>query len=72
MTPKGDLVTASPLLYLTHPECLVIAFDLREPDGPAELRRLRAALRNHADVETLDEDHLVLVVRPGWVLERTQ
>jgi hypothetical protein len=66
---KDPTVTAPPLrLYsVGHPEYLVVMFDLREPGGPAELHRQRAAWAEYTDIEALDEDHFVLIVRPGWV-----
>jgi hypothetical protein len=56
-------------LYLNHPECLVVLFDLREPGGPAELHRQRAAWAEYSVIEALDEDHLALIIRPGWASE---
>ena len=54
-------------LYPTsHPECLILVFDLCHPDGPTELHRHRAALAEHADIEALSEDVFALVIRPGW------
>ena len=66
MTPKGDLVTAPEPLYASHPECLIVLFDRRHPNGPAELRRHRAALAEHAAIEALSEDVFALIIRPGW------
>ncbi len=56
-------------LYAAHSECLIIIFDLRLPDGHAQLHRQRVALAGHTDVEDLDEDHRVLIIRPGWISE---
>jgi len=56
-------------LYPSHPECLVVFFDLSHPDGPAELHRQRAAWAEYTDIEALDEDHFVLIIRPGWAAE---
>jgi hypothetical protein len=56
-------------LYLNHPECLVVIYDLREPSGPAELYRQRAAWAEYADTEALDEYHFALIIRPGWASE---
>ena len=58
-----------PLYSLDHPECLIVLFDLREPGGPSELHRQRAAWAEYADIEALDQDHFVLVLRPGWASE---
>ena len=56
-----------PSLYPSHPECLIVLFDLSHPNGPEELHRHRAALAEHADIEALTEDVFALVIRPGWV-----
>jgi hypothetical protein len=54
-------------LYVSHPECLIVIFDLAEPDGPAALERQRDALARYTSIETPDEAHVALIVRPGWV-----
>jgi hypothetical protein len=51
-------------LYLNHPKCLVVVFDLREPGGPSELHKQRAAWAEYADIEALDEHHFALLIRP--------
>jgi hypothetical protein len=56
-------------LYPSHPECLVVIFDLTEPDGAAAFHRQRDALAEHTSVEALDENHAALIVWPGWVSE---
>ena len=56
-------------LYLNHPECLLVLFDLREPSGPLELHRQRAAWAEYSDIEALDEHHFALILRPGWASE---
>jgi hypothetical protein len=56
-------------LYPSHPECLVVIFDLRHPNGSAELHHHRAALAEHADIEALIEDVFALIIRPGWASE---
>ena len=62
-------MTAPPQrLYINHPECLVVVFDLREPGGPSELHKQRAAWAEYADIEALDEHHFVLLIGPGWAL----
>ncbi len=55
--------------YLNDPECMVTVFDLRERGAAATLHRQRARWAEYSDLECLDEDHFVLVVRPGWVSE---
>jgi hypothetical protein len=59
-------------LYLNHPECLVVLFDLREPAGAAELDRHCTAWPNHCHTVVLDQDHRALIVYPGWVTEPTR
>ena len=56
-----------PLYPPSHPECLVIIFDLSEPDGEAALQRHRGALAGYTNVEELAESRVALVVHPGWV-----
>jgi hypothetical protein len=63
-------MTAPPQrLYPSHPECLIVLFDLREPGGPSELHKQRAAWAEYSDIEALDEDHFALIVRQGWASE---
>ena len=45
-----------------------MVFDLREPGGPSELHKQRAAWAEYADIEALDEHHFVLLIGPGWAL----
>jgi len=56
-------------VYLSNSECLVVLFDLRSPNAVEELHRQRAVWQGDSDIEALDGDHFVLVVRPGWVSE---
>jgi hypothetical protein len=69
-TPKGDLVTAPPLMYLNDPESLLVVFDLSIPGGADALDQHRAALRGNCDTEILDEHHRALIIRPGGVSGR--
>jgi hypothetical protein len=62
-------MTAPTTLYLDHPECLVVVFDLREPGGPSELHKQRTAWAEYSDMAALDEHHFALLIRPGWTLE---
>ena len=64
-------MTAPPqrLYRLNHPEYLVVIFDVREPGGPSELHRQRAAWAQYSDIEALDEDHFALIAWPGWASE---
>ena len=63
-------MTAPPQrLYPSDPECLLIAFDLREMGAAAALHKQRAAWAEYSEIEALDKDHFVLIVRPGWASE---
>jgi len=52
-------------LYPSAPESIVVVFDARVPGGAERLHRERASWGAYGDIEALDEDHFVLVVRPG-------
>jgi hypothetical protein len=56
-------------LYLNDAECLIMLFDVRQPEAAESLHRQRAAWAEYSDIEALDEDHFVLIVRPGWASE---
>ncbi len=60
---------APDLLYLNHPEYLLLVFDLRQPGAMAALLRQRARWAEYSDMEALDDVHIALIVRPGWVSE---
>ena len=51
--------------YQTSGGCTLIIFDIRCPEAAERLHRERAAWQEHADIEALDEDHLVLIIKPG-------
>jgi hypothetical protein len=46
---------------------MIILFDLRLPGTVGRLHRERAAWQAQSDLEALDENHFVLLVRPGGV-----
>jgi hypothetical protein len=52
-------------LYPSDPECLIVLFDLREPKAGEELHLGRAVWQEDSDIEALDEDHFILIVRPS-------
>ena len=52
-------------LYPTGDEALITLYDLRNPEAVEQLHRGRAIWQEDSDIEALDEDHFVLVVRPG-------
>jgi len=63
------MTLATDALYLNDPEYLLSVFDLRYPEGLATLHRLRDVHAEYSEIEALDEDHFVLIVRPGWASE---
>jgi hypothetical protein len=52
-------------LYPYDREYQLIVFDLRVLNAPERLHSERAAWRESADIEMLDFDHAILVIRPG-------
>jgi alpha-beta hydrolase superfamily lysophospholipase len=51
--------------YLNDRDYTLVVFDLRALGSAERLHRERAAWRENADIELLDFDHAVLIVRPG-------
>jgi hypothetical protein len=51
--------------YLNKGEIALIIFDLRILGAAEHFHRERAAWQEYADIEMLDFDHAVLIVRPG-------
>jgi hypothetical protein len=62
-------MTAPNPFYTSNSSCIIVLFDLREPSGPSELHKQRAAWAEYSDIEALDEDHFILLIRPGEALE---
>ena len=54
-------------VYLNDPECLIVLYDLNQPDGPAALQRQRDTLAGYTNVEELAENRIALIINPGWV-----
>ena len=55
--------------YFNDAEYLVVLHDLRDPEAVEALHRARAVWQERSDIEALDHDHLLLIVRPGGALE---
>jgi hypothetical protein len=51
--------------YCNSSEFTLIIFDLRVPSSSERLHSEYAAWREYADIEMLDYDHAILIVRPG-------
>lgn len=58
------MIRATTSLHDKRPDELVV-FDVRSPGVAACLHRERAAWGECGDIEALDENHYVLLVRPG-------
>lgn len=54
--------------YRSTDQSTLTAFDVRIPGVAERLHRERAAWAECADIEAIDRDHYVLVVRPGGAL----
>ena len=52
-------------LYPNAPSCLVEVFDVRILGTADRLHSERAAWGEYGDIEALDQDHYVLIIRPG-------
>lgn len=58
-------MTAPNPFYTSSSECIIVLFDLRESKAAEELHHARAVWQGDSDIVALDQDHFVLVVRPG-------
>ena len=72
LMPERRSMDRANQLYANSSECIVVLFDLRLPGTTERLHRERAAWREHSDIETLDENHFVLIVRPGGARRLTR
>jgi hypothetical protein len=52
-------------LYPNAPDYIVVLFDVRIPGVAERLHSVRAACRECGDIEALDHNHYVLLIRPG-------
>ena len=59
-------------LYPSSSECMVILFDVRLPGAAESLHGQRAAWQDRSDIEALDKDHFVLIVRTGGAVVGTE
>ncbi len=63
---KGSGMDFAPeVAYSGKDECTLVIFDVRYPDVAERLHRERAAWAGNGDLEALDEDHFVLIMRPN-------
>jgi len=59
-------------LYRNTPECILVLFDVRIPGVGERLHRERATWTERGDIEALDQDHFVLIIRPGGARRLSQ
>jgi hypothetical protein len=52
-------------LYPSSSQYIIVLFDLRLPGTAQRLDRERAAWQAESDTESLDENHVALLVQPG-------
>jgi hypothetical protein len=64
--------SAPKTLYPSSSEYIVVLFDLRLPGTADRLNREHAAWQAQSDIEALDENHFVLLVRPGGAWRPTR
>jgi hypothetical protein len=59
-------VTLAPRpLYASDSECLVVLFDLRDPEACEQVHRLRAVWQAESNLEALGPDHMAVFLFPG-------
>jgi hypothetical protein len=58
--------------YRNDRDCTLVVFDLRVPGSTERLHSECAAWRENAQIEMLDYDHAVLIVRPGTARRATR
>ena len=51
--------------YSVHETEVRVLLDVRIPDAAKRLRRERWIWKENADIESVEEDHFVLIIRPG-------
>jgi hypothetical protein len=65
MTRRDLSMFAPETLYPNAPKPLLVLFDVSIPGVVVRLHRERAAWQENADIEAPDQDHFVLIIRPG-------
>jgi len=64
---KDKVLIPPTAFYPSNAECIILIFDLRDPRAVQSLHHERAVWQGDSDIKALDEDHFVLIVRPGSV-----
>jgi hypothetical protein len=52
-------------VYVKTTKTLWVLFDLGDPEAREALQRQRAAWGECSEIEAIDGDHVILIVRPG-------
>ena len=58
-------MTLSQQAYPRSKSSILIMFDVRIPRIANRLHRLRAIFQEYSDIEAVDQDHYLLIIRPG-------
>jgi hypothetical protein len=64
--PDTNMGAPSCELYPEGRADVKVLFDLRIPGAAERLHRERAVWQEHSDIEALDSDHFILIIRVGW------
>lgn len=65
-------MTRATQVYPYQPECTLSIFDIRIPGATEQVDHDRALAGECGDVEMLDLDHPILIVKPGATVELSQ
>jgi hypothetical protein len=57
-----------PLYSANSSQCIAVLFDVSDPEEAEALHLARAVWQGDSDIEALDGDHFVLLIRPGAAL----
>jgi hypothetical protein len=63
------MVTSTCELYLTGGTEVRIFFDLRIPGSAERMHRERAVWQEQSDIEALDMNNVILIIRPGVAVQ---
>lgn len=66
------MIAPQPESYSKEEQSIWALFDLRYPGVPERLHRERAAWQKQSEIEAIDKDHLVLIVRAGGARRLTR
>jgi hypothetical protein len=64
------MASALPPFYPKIPKCIIVLFDLRDPEAVEELHHLRTVWQEDSDIEAFGADHFALLLWPGAATRR--